>query len=286
MAVILDIRNPEDLANTFDEIEVQRGVEEDGSDMADIETDLPIDLSLASDLSTGYTYFNDPNGQEGVSRYRWRYKSDTDSIVSNYSDIVLAGTSFFHTRFRRRMRDTDSNRYYFTDEDISVLLTDAIAKLNPHTYIEVIDESIPTNNTTRKYSFPVGINRIDDIELIDNRGDVQIHPTNYIKRARQLIFDNPLPSGYTMRLYADKFFTKPSELPVTFDGLILDLMTLDAYQTFEADRSSYYKYTTIVVPEGGNLPSMSRAIERLTVTTDKRLNSLRRVRHPSQIKLT
>ncbi len=43
-------------------------------------------------------------------------------------------------------------------------------------------------------------------------------------------------------------------------------MRLDAYETFEADRSRYYKYTTTTNPEGGNLPSMRRVIEGLQAT--------------------
>ena len=283
MAELVEINNPNDGSSTYDQIAIEKGTLADGSNMALLATP-NIDTSTATDLSTGYTSYLDGAGLP-ADYYRFRYKNSGSSAYSAYSDIFQAGTTIMHTRFRNRMRDRNSASYFFTNNDITDILANSIRKLFPHTYNEVIDESITTNSAVRKYSFPNGVHRVNDIEFLDANGDVAIFPRNWKLRAKQIIFDSPPPDGYTMRLYADKMFRKLAEVPDFLDDLILDLMQLEALQTFEMDRSKYYKYTTVVNPEGGNLPSITRAIERLTLTTSQRLNSLRRVRRPGVIKL-
>lgn len=283
MAKIITIRNPEDLTSSFDQIQIERGSESDGSDMANITT-VNIDTSTATDLTTGYTEHIDNTGED-THYYRFRYYNSVSTAVSSYSDIFQADTTVMHIRFRKRMHDTNANKYYFSNDDISYILDNAIKKLYPNTWNEVIDESLTTLADTKKYSFPVGIFRVNDIEFIDAQGNVTLYPTKYKIRARQIIFDETPPTGYTFRLYADKKFNNLAETPEVLDDLILDLMALEAYQIFEADRSSYYKYTTITNPEGANLPSIRSIIERLVVSTKDRMNQLRRVRRPGKMKL-
>ena len=281
---LLEVRNPLDLTTTYNQIEIQRGTTSSCSDMANISTSTTIDTSTANDLSTGFTSYTDSGG-DTASYYRFRYKASVSGAVSAYSDIFQAGTTVMHTRFRRRMRDTNSANYFFTDADIDTMLGNSIKKLFPHTFNEVIDESLSTNGTTMKFSFPVGVNRVNDIEFLNSSGEVVQLSRNWKLRARQIIFDEAPTSGYTFRLYCDKMFKKLAEVPDIFDDLILDLMCLEAYQTMEADRTKYYRYQSVANPEGGNVPSIKGIIERLEVTTKNRLNSLRRVRRPSEIKL-
>lgn len=252
--------------------------------MANISTNTPIDTTTANDLSTGFTSYVDASG-DTASYYRFRYKNSVSAAVSSYSDIFQAGTTVMHARFRRRMRDANSANYFFTNADIDTMLANSIKKLFPHTYNEFIDESLSTNGTTMKFSFPVGVNRVNDIEFLNSSGEVVSLSRNWKLRARQIIFDDAPSSGYTLRLYCDKMFKKLAEVPDLFDDLILSLMSLEAYETMEADRSRYYRYQSVANPEGGNLPSIKGVIERLEVTTKQRLNSLRRVRRPSEIKL-
>lgn len=281
----IEIRNPVDLITTYNQIEIQRGTLADGSNMVNISTNTPIDTTSANDLSTGFTSYTDASG-DTASYYRFRFKASVSDAVSAYSDIFQAGTTVMHTRFRRRMRDTNSANYFFTNADLDTQLANAIKKLFPATFNETIDESLSTDGTTMKFSFPVGVNRVNDIEFLNSSGEVTSRPRGWKLRARQIIFDNAPSSGYTLRLYCDKMFKKLAEVPDLFDDLILDLMVLEAYQTMEADRSKYYRYQAVARPEGGNLPSIKGVIERLEVTTKQRLNSLRRIRRPGEIKLT
>ena len=285
MAIIVEVRNPKDLETTYDQIEIERGTLASGADMANVTT-IAIDETTATDLSPGFTSYLDANGTDGTHYYRFRYKQSVGGAVSSYSDIFLAGTTVMHTKFRRRMRDTNSANYFFTTDDITGFLSNSINKLYPATYNEVIDESLTTLANTEKYSYPLGVFRINEIEMLNSDGGSMGNLRNYKKRAKQIIFDSAPAVGYILRLYADKQFQKLSEIPSLFDDLILDLMQLEAMQTFEMDRSRYYRYTTVTNPEGGNLPSLSRVIERLEITTQRRLNNLRRVRRPTEIHMT
>lgn len=279
----LDIRNPRDGIATYDQIEIKGSANSDMSSSSTVTSSLSIDTSKATDLSTGYTQITDGTG---YAYYQFRYKNSISGATSNWSPIFAADTSILHARFRRKMKDTNSQKYFFSDADISDFLQNAIYKLFPHTYNECIDETLTPATNTFKYSFPTGIARVNDIEYIDAQGNVAGKPTGWSIRAKQIIFDRVPQTGYTFRLYADKMFQKLAEVPEYLDDLILDLMRLQAYENFEADRTSYYQYTTTVNPDGGNVPSIARIIERLTATTDKRLNALRRVRRAANIKLT
>ena len=276
--VTLDIRNPDDLINTYGYIQIQRSLTNSAGGMSDVVAAHPIDTATATDLSTGYTSYSDAAGEEGTHYYRFRYRNAAGTVVSSWSEIYLAGTTIFHNRFRRKMRDINSERYYFENTDITNMLQNAINKLFPATYMESIDETLTTLTNTRKYSFPYGVFRVTDIEFLDSQGDVVGQAQGWSLRARQIVFNTVPQTGLVMRLYVEKPFRKLAEVPETMDDLILDLMQLEAYETFEADRTQYYKYTTVTNPEGGNLPSIARIIERLRATTEGRLNSQRRVR--------
>lgn len=281
-ATIIDVRNPKDLTATYDQIEIRGSADSAMASPTTLTSNLAIDTTKASDLSTGYTSYTDATG---YAYYQFRYKASGSGAVSAWSDIYAANTTVMHSRFRRKMRDTNAQNYFFTNDDISSFLQNSIYKLFPHTYNEVIDESLSPAASTFKYSFPSGIQRVNDIEYIDSQGNVAGKPNGWSIRAKQIIFDFPPLTGYTFRLYADKMFQKLAEIPEFLDDLILDLMRLQAYEDMEADRTKYYRYTTVTQPEGGNIPSISRVIDRLSISTERRLNSLRRVRRASDIRL-
>lgn len=282
MAELLDIKNPNDLESTYDQIEIQGSANSDMSSPTTITSSLAIDETTANDLGSGYTSYLDSTG---YAYYRFRYKNSSSGATSSWSDIFAADTTVMHTRFRNRMRDTNSANYFFSNSEITDFLQGAVNKLYPSSYNEVIDETLTTLASTEKYPIPLGIFRVNEIELLDSSGIVVARPSGYKKRGRQIIFDSTPPTGYTIRLYGDKQFQKFAETPILFDDLILDLMQLEAMQTFEMDRSKYYRYTTVTNPEGGNLPSLSRAIERLEITSNNRLNKLKRVRRATDMKL-
>ena len=287
MAVKLDLRNPDDLTSTYDQIEIQRATSNSAAAMADLITNVTISSTYASDLSTGYTSYTDADGVEGTHYYRFRFKNSTSSAVSSYSDIFAAGGSVFHSRFRRRMRDTNSNNYFFTDDDIETFVIEAVEELYPITWVETYtDTMITPDSTTEAFAFSTGVTRINDIELINSSGDNQGAVKGWKIRGRYVVFDTAPSSGDTIRCWVEKKFVKVAEVPEQWDGYIMHKLMLKAYETLEADRSRYYKYTSVVKPEGGNLPSLDKVITRLEAQIQRQERLLRRVRKPAEINLT
>ena len=287
MAIKLDLRNPDDLTSTYDQIEIQRAITNTVAGMADIKTDLSILSTYASDLSTGYTTYTDEDGVEGTHYYRFRYKNAASGAVSSYSDIFPAGGSVFHTRFRRRMRDTNSNNYFFTDDDIEIFGVETVEELYPITWIETyLDTMITPDSSTEVFAFASGVTRVNSIEFINSSGENQGTIKGWQIRGRYVIFDNPPSSGDTIRVWVEKKFTKLAEVPEQWDGYIMHKLMMKAYETLEADRSRYYKYTSVAKPEGGNLPSLDKVITRLEVQIQRQERLLRRVRKPADINLT
>lgn len=287
MAVKLELRNPDDLTSTYDQIEIQRATSNSASAMADLITNVSILTTYASDLSTGYTTYTDSDGTEGTHYYRFRYKNATSGAVSSYSDIFPAGGSVFHTRFRRRMRDTNSNNYFFTDDDIEIFLTETVEEMYPITWIETYDDSMVTpDDSTEIFTFGTGVTRVTGIEVINSDGENQGSVKGWQLRGRYVIFDHAPNSGNTYRCWVEKKFTKAAEIPEQWDGYVMNKLRLKAYETLEADRSRYYKYNSVAKPDGGNLPSIDKVIVRLEAQIQKQERLLRRVRKPVEINLT
>lgn len=287
MAIKLDLRNPDDLTSTYDQIEIQRATTNTVAGMADIKTDLAIDSTYASDLSMGYSSYTDEDGVEGTHYYRFRFKKASSGAVSSYSDIFAAGGSIFHTRFRRKMRDTNSNNYFFTDDDIETYITETVEELYPVTYTETyLDSMITPDGTTEIFTFTTGVTRLNDIELVNSSGETQGSIKGWKVRNRYVIFNSPPSSGDTIRCWVEKKFIKIAEVPEEWDGYIMHKLMLKAYETLEADRSRYYKYNSVAKADGGNLPSLDKIITRLEAQIQNRERFLRRVRKPADINLT
>src|SRR3990167_4800921 len=190
MAVKLELRNPDDLTSTYDQIEIQRGTSNTVAAMSNLITDVVIVTTYASDLSTGFTSYTDDTGTEGTHYYRFRYKNSTSAATSSYSDIFPAGGSVFHTRFRRKMRDTNSNNYFFTDDDIETYITETVEELYPITWIETyLDNMITPDGSTEVFTFTTGVTRVNDIEVIDSGGQKQGSISGWKLRNRYVIFD-------------------------------------------------------------------------------------------------
>ncbi len=287
MSVIVEVRNPEDLIDTYDQIEIQRNTSNSATGMADIKTDLEISSTYASDLGTGYTPYTDADGVVGTHWYRWRYKNSVSGAVSNYSDIFPAGGSILQSRFRRKMRDTNSNDYFFKADEIEDFEEDSVKDLWPITWFEIyLDNMIVPDGSTEIFAFSTGVTRVNSIEIVSSDGQTQGEISGWKVRGRYVIFATAPSSGNTIRVWVEKKFTKPAEVPKGWDSLIINRMRLQAFETLEADRSKFYKYNSIAKPEGGSLPSLDRIITRIEAQIMKRESQIRRVRKPADINLT
>ena len=287
MSVVVEVRNPNDLTSTYDQIEIQRSTTNTVAGMSDVKTDLAIDSSRASDLSTGYSQYVDTGGTVGTHYYRFRYKASGSGALSAYSDIFLSGGTVLQTRFRNKMRDTNSANYFFTDSEVQDFETQAIQKLWPITWFETYSDSDFTpDGTTEIFTFPAQVTRLTDLELRDSNGEKISNKHGWQVRGRTLMFDHPPTSGDTIRSWTEKKFLKLAEVPDVWDTHIVNLMRLDAYETMEADRARFYKYNSIAKPDGGSLPSLDRIITRIEQQIKLRAAQLRRIRKPVEINLT
>lgn len=285
MAVILKIRNPIDLTTTYDQVDIERATSNSAAAMSNIAT-TNIDTTTASDLSSGYTSYTDSSGTVGAHYYRFRYKISSSGTYSSYSDIFLAGGSVLQSRFRRIMRDTNSNSYFFTADDLDFFEQQAVSRLWPITWIETYsDTAFVPDNTTEIFNFPVGVTRLNSIDVLDSSGEYVGRKLNWKVRGKTLLFDNAPSSDLTLRAWVEKMFTDIAEVPEIWDTHILNLMKLQAYESFEADRARYYKYNSVAKPEGGSLTSFNNIITRLETQIKLREQQLRRVRRPQSIKL-
>ena len=185
------------------------------------------------------------------------------------------------------MRDTNSNDYFFTDDDIEIFLDEVVTELYPMTYQEkYLDSMITPDGSTKVFTFSTGVTRLTDIELINSSGENQGSIKGWKIRERYVIFDEAPSSGNTIRCWVEKKFLRIAEVPEQWDGYILNKIRLKAYETFEADRSKYYKYNSVVKPEGGSLPSLDKVITRIEIQILKREKQMRRTRKPAEINLT
>lgn len=282
MAIILEARNPDDGIATYDKVEFHRSDTLAGS--YTLQTTQTIDVSTISDLSPGFTAWIDSTGSSS-KYYKIRWKNNGSGAVSSFSDIFQGETTVLDSRFRKMMRDTNSNNYFFSNDDVSEFRKDAIYSLWPSTWQETTDTSLTSNDQTEIYTLPSGVTRLNSIDLVDTDGNTVGSPTGYSIRSNKIIFPSAPTNGYTMRLWVEKMFVKSAEVPEVFDAYLLDYMMLRAYKELEADRAKAYKYVTVAKPDQGGLNSIRDIILRLESSTEKRLNRLRRVRKPSDMNM-
>lgn len=282
MALIIEGRNPENGTSTYDKMEFWRASSAGGS--YDLQATVDIDTTTISDLSPGYTTWVDTSG-DSTKYYKIRWKNNASSAVSAYSDEFQGETTVLDARFRKMMRDTNSNNYFFSNDDVAEFRQDAIYSLWPSTWHETVDTSLTTDENTEIYTLPSGVTRLNKIDLVDTDGSTVGRITDYEVQSNKIIFGVAPRDGYTMRLWVEKMFTKSAEVPEVFDSYLLDCMMLRAYRELEADRSKAYKYVTVAKPDQGGLNVIRDIIIRLEQSTEKRLNKLRRIRKPSDMGL-
>ena len=163
MAILIELRNPPDLDATFDQLEIERATELGGS-YANVTTE-DISVTNETDISPGYTSYDDSAG-DADKYYRARFTHSVSGIDSPYTEEFRGGFDVLDALFRRRMRDTNSNKYFFTDNDVQQLRINAIGSLWPAVWIDTYDESLTTDGTTMKFTFPSGVFRVNNVECL------------------------------------------------------------------------------------------------------------------------
>jgi len=279
----LYLRNPSDGVISYDQIKVYRSDSKTGT-YALIAT-VDIDETTIADNSPGYTIYDDSTGSSS-KYYKVSYYNSGSATESDLSDVFQGETTELDAKIRRRMKDTNENTYFFSNDDIAQARDISIKSLYPATWIDTTYDVTITDGNKLLITLPSYIARMDDIRVYDANNRFVGGYNSFYKVGNKLYPLTEFPTGYIFRFIITKPYKVPAEVPEELDNYLIDVAELDLLKTLEVDRSRYYKYTTSIRPEGGNLPSLNRMIERLEISASRKLNSYRRVRECSEINLT
>lgn len=281
--IILYLRNPDDGVSTYDQVKVYRSSSQNGT-YALLNT-MSIDQTTIADGVPGYTQVTDADGTVD-NWYKFLYYNSVSTLTSNYSESFQGGTTELDAKIRRRMKDTNVNKYYFDNDEIGDARDLAIQSLYPHTWIDTTHDVVISDSNKTGITLPQYIARVDTIKIYDSESN--LIGNNYLgfyKVGNKLYPQTEFPTGYTFRIIYTKAYTQPAECPEHFTPYLLDIAQIELLKVMETGRMRYYKYTSSVRPEGGNIPSLNRIIERLEKSAARKLNSIRRVRETTEINL-
>lgn len=280
--ITLRHRNPQDGIDSFTQLRVYRATSETGTYTLLITVSL--DITTFTEGYYGYTQYIDSAGNDTYF-YKFSYYNPTTLTESSLTSPLQGGTTELDAKIRRRLKDTNSGKYFFLNNEIQDARDFAIQHLYPNTWMEKEYDVLITTSNKAVVTVPSYIKRIDKITMYDENLEYAGILNGYTQTANKLYALDEFPTGYTLRIAYTKKYQYSEECPEEFDSHLVDVASLELLKTMELDRSRYYKYTTSIRPEGGNLPSLSNIIERLEKTTRDRRNDLRRARKVVEINL-
>ncbi|MCL4482637.1 MAG: hypothetical protein M1445_08500 [Bacteroidetes bacterium] len=281
--IILQIRNPDDEVTSYNQIRIYRSSSQTG--VFTLLTTVAIDITTRTDQTQGYTQYTDSAGDTN-SWYKVSYYNSSSAAETDKSDAFQGGTSDLDAKIRRRMKDTNVNKYFFSNEEIADARDMAIQSLWPATWIDTTYEVTITDSNKKTITVPYSVFRVDKIKVYDTNGNLSSENYNaYYKVGNKIYAIGDFPTNYVFRFIISKPYTLAAECPFTFENYLVMAAELELLRVMETDRSRYYRYTSSIKPEGGNLPSLSRIIDKLEISMARRRNELRRFREANDINL-
>lgn len=278
----LYLRNPNDGITSYDQIKVYRSAAKTGT--YTILATVDIDQTTIADNSPGYTLYNDAGGSDSYW-YKASYYNSSSLVETDMSDAFQGETTELDTKIRRRVKDSNANKYFFSNDEIAQARDIAIKSLYPATWIDTTYDVTITDSNKTLITLPSYVARVDGIRVYDSGSNPVGNYISFYKVGNKLYPLSEFPTGYTFRIIITKAYKVPAEVPEELDNYLLDVAEIELLKILEMDRSRYYKYTTSIRPEGGNMPSLGRIIDRLEVNANRKLNSYRRVREAGEINL-
>lgn len=275
--------NPTDIDGSYDKIRLYRATAKGGI-YALIST-TTVDTTTAVDGYYGYTKVDDSGGDSN-KWYKYTYYNSVTLAESGYSEEMPGGITEFDLRVRRRMKDSDYNKYFFSNDEVIDARDAAIKSLYPATWIDTAyDVLIVDGSNDKTITLPSYIARPDKIKVYNSDGDYCGEYLAFYRVGNKIYALTDFPDGYTFRFIITKPYRLLHECPEEYYTYLIDAAEIELLKLLEMDRARYYKYTAVVRPEGGNMPSLSKIIERLEVTTRKKRDEIRRVRETGEISL-
>jgi hypothetical protein len=152
--------------------------------------------------------------------YKIKYGTSATTTTSWIGDTLQGGTSRLYNILRRRLNDTDTTTYEFSDDLIWDCITETILDHAELIKNERVDKSLTTTDDTYEYTLPSYVENIFKIKLFsgtDSCGEVK----NYIQVGRTLELKHSIGAGYTMWVYYQKKPRDESDVDEKYDGLLI-----------------------------------------------------------------
>lgn len=152
--------------------------------------------------------------------YRIKYGTSAATTTNWIGEAMQGGTSRLYNVIRRRLDDTTSTSYEFSDDLIWDCINEAILDHADLVKNEEVDKSLTSTADTFEYTLPAYVENIFKIKLFsgtDYCGDV----TNFITVGRTLSLKRSLSAGYTMWIFYQKRPRNESDVDEKYDGLIV-----------------------------------------------------------------
>jgi len=175
--------------------------------------------------------------------YKIKYGTSVAPTTDWIGDALQGGTSRLYNVVRRRLNDTDSTTYEFSDDLIWDCITEAILDHSEIVKNEQIDKSLTSIDETYEYTLPEYCESIFKIKLYsgtDYCGEV----TNFIQVGRTLSLKRAVGSGYTMWIYYQKKSRNESDIDEKYDGLLVAATLLKVLQRQIQKRARFAQWGT------------------------------------------
>jgi len=175
--------------------------------------------------------------------YKIKHGTSTSATTDWVGDALQGGTSRLYNVVRRRLNDTDSTSYEFSDDLIWDCITEAILDHADVIKNEHIYKDITTTADTYEYTLPEYCESVFKIKVFsgtDYCGEV----TNFIQVGRTLSLKRSLGASYTLWIYYQKKSRNESDIDEKYDGLLVSAILLKALQEQIQKRARFAQWGT------------------------------------------
>lgn len=281
--ITLNVRNPDDGTSSYNQIKIYRSATQTGT-FTVIET-ANIDLSGATEFSTGFTSYTDSTG-DTTYWYKFSYYQSASSSESTLSTAIQGGTAAIDSRIRLELSDSDTtapNYPFWTNDEVAAARQDAVNALYPEYFKDWVDTSLTTSQNSWSYTLPATLFNVEYIDVWDQTAT----PYNKITTITDFdviggkiylnsTSDVNLDSGYTMYIHCSKRITESADVPSHMDEALMRKACAVLLRKLLWDRAKYQRYTTIIRPEGSNMPSIQQQIKDYEAFFNQRLNQVKK----------
>jgi len=199
---------------------------------------IPVTTGTAQNTTT-YTH----TAGTSANWYKIKYGTSGEATSDWVGDALQGGTSRLYNVVRRRLNDTDSSNYEFSDDLIWDCIIEAILDHAGLIRNEQVYKDITTTADTYEYTLPEyceGVFKIKVFSGTDYCGEV----TNFIQVGRTLSLKRSLGASYTLWVYYQKKSRDESDIDEKYDGLLVSAVILKVLKRQIQKRARFAQWGT------------------------------------------